>query len=726
MPFKTRIQPLVVVLLATALSAGAAAADLTAAYSAILRGEYETGKAKISSFAAQFADDVDIKQATSWLGRYENVIEARKDVKRKTFDWNVSQARAALGDGDPYLALTFTARAIPYALEDDPFADAAWTEELEQIARDEAHRLERDQQWSKAMAYWALLERIRPNSDEIELARERAERHARIELIYDSEEELFRQIDGANYELLHSVVKFVDRNYYERPNFRRIAVAGLKNIQALTEVEKLRDFVDGLANPATRSFFAQRLRQLSDRVAATQNFSYRDFLGLYKDLENENKASVEMPEALLVKEFLEGATKNLDDYTSVVWPVDAPDFDKLMLGGFEGVGIQLGKDEFTHRLRVVTPLEDSPALEAGVQAGDLIVEVEGKSTKGWTTEDAVRNIMGKAGTTVKLTMFRPSTGERITFPVTRGQIVLKTVRGMNRLDAGRSQDWNYILDEETGVAYIKLTQFLADSAKEMEGALAAAERQGMRGLILDLRNNPGGFLHVAVDIVSLFINRGDVVSTNGLRDPRQTYAVSGRAKYADLPVVVLVNEGSASASEIFSGAFQDHRRGIVLGSRTFGKGMVQKILPLGRDARLKITTALYYLQPSGRTPHKESDAAEMWGVEPDWTMKLNPKELRQLMEMGHDAYVIKSGPDSAQQAAKKQHTEALEALTEQQEDDEQALLSTEDIEKIESDPVAVPEVDPQLELALLQMRVKLAANLPWPSDLAVRPITIEP
>ena len=344
-----------------------------------------------------------------------------------------------------------------------------------------------------------------------------------------------------------------------------------------------------------------------------------------------------------------------------------------------------------------------------------------KAPRGWTTEDAVNNIMGPAGSNVVLTILRPSSGKKIPFTLARRQITLTTVRGINRLP-NDPNTWNYMLDEDAGAAYIRLTNFHHDSADELLKALAAAKQQGMRGLILDLRHNPGGMLDIVIEIVSAFINEGEVVSTRGRLDSEHRERVGGPAPYQNTPMIVLVNDGSASASEILAGALQDHHRAVILGTRTFGKGMVQHIRQLSEEARFKLTTALYYL-PNGKTPHKAPDAKK-WGVDPDWELKLTPKELRRVFERERENYIIHNEATDASSDAltdeeREQALASLENEDDNQDEDDVPMLSEADIKYLDSDPNKAPDADPQLETALLLIRVKLAAGVPWPADLAV-------
>ncbi len=712
--------PLIAILLLALTPAIAVGATLSDVYRQILSGDYAGAQVQVAELLASQPDDSEVSRVDAWLKHYDDVIETRKDVKSRTFDWNIERAREAREADRVYLALTFDARAREYTLDPDndaidPYAEIAWVDDLVSAGRTIAEQHEANGEWIDAAAHYALLARIRPNDDLIEASRKAAVRHARLEVLYEDEEEFERRVDGVRFHLLHSAVARIDGSYFKRPDFKEMALASLENLQALAESGEHFDYLDGLANPANREFFISELAKLRRSVESRDRYSMNNFLRLFKAVEDLNRRSIEAPTGMLVIEFLEGGLERLDTFTSVVWPADSREFDKMMTGAFEGVGIQLGVDDYTNRLKVVTPLENSPSLEAGVQAGDLIVKVDGESTKGWSTTDAVRNIMGPAGSDVVLTMYRPSTGEYLPFTLTRRQIKLKTVRGLDRLDEGRSENWNYMLDPDNGVAYVRLVGFHPESASELAGALNDARDQGMRGLILDLRHNPGGLLDVAIEIVSMFLDHGDVVSTDGLTEARERYRTRGRALYPDVPLIVLVNEASASASEILAGALQDHDRAIVLGDRTFGKGSVQRVLPLSQDgARLKLTTALYYL-PSGRTPNRAPDA-ERWGVDPDIEVMLNPKEYRKVVQRENRSYVIKGSVATPEPVS----PDTLEELADSVEAEDGELLSREDVELLAADPIEVPDVDPQLETALLHMRARLVGRTPWPKNIAIR------
>ncbi len=716
-PISMRIMGFLALLLSAA-SAAQGADGLRSAYAAILAGDCQAGRAELVRLEAAGQVPASAAQVGAWLDEYLQKVDSRTEMKEQTFAWNVEQARQALAEGNVYLALSFAAQAAAYAPSETQYAAEPWIQELTTKALAEVAAYKESQQWRKVHASYTLLRRIHGEASEYTELRKQSARLARLEVLYKDQEQLERRIADVDVNLLRSAIRLVDKNYYQEPDFKSMAEGALDNLVALTQTRKLYDFLHGLGNPDTRQFFLERLEELRQWVRSEERFGYRDILVLYNRIAHQSTESVELPEGLLVTEFIEGALGRLDDYTTVVWPVDAPDFDKMMMGGFEGVGIQLSLDERTGRLKVVTPLEDSPALEAGIWPGDLIVEVDGESTKGWSTEDAVRNIMGPAGSPVVLTMFRPSTGERMSFKLQRRQIVLRTVRGVQRLPYD-PQSWDYMIDRTANIAYLRVSGFHPDTHEEIGKALRAAQRDGMQGLILDLRHNPGGLLDVAVRAVSTFVDHGEGVSTGGRREARTSVRGTAEPLQVDVPMVVLVNEGSASASEILAGAFQDHGRAIVLGERTFGKGSVQRVLSLGNKARLKLTTALYYL-PSGRSVHKAPEADE-WGVTPDREVALTPKEFRQVLKRESDSYIIHN-EDEGTPDDSAEREELLEALRdgESGDDDDPPLLTDAEIKALEADPVPAPEIDPQLETALLLLRVKLAANLPWPLQYAAR------
>ena len=297
----------------------------------------------------------------------------------------------------------------------------------------------------------------------------------------------------------------------------------------------------------------------------------------------------------LVRGAVNGMVQTLDPHSSYLTPDMLKQVEVETKGAFGGLGIEIGmKDGF---LTVIAPIEDTPAARVGLQAGDRIIRIESESTKNMNVMDAVKRLRGEPGTKVTITVVRESQRQPKDYTITRDIIKIKSVKSRPMGD---------------GIGYIRLAQFQQDSHQEVNRALQEflKDKAGLKGLILDLRNNPGGLLDQAVRVADEFVDAGLIVYTDGRVEAQKTkYAAHKEGTYTGFPIVVLVNAGSASASEIVAGALQDHGRAIIIGQRTFGKASVQTILPLEDGSALRLTTARYY------TPNGRSIQAK--GIEPD-------------------------------------------------------------------------------------------------------------
>ncbi len=334
----------------------------------------------------------------------------------------------------------------------------------------------------------------------------------------------------------------------------------------------------------------------------------------------------------LMEAAIRGLLDKLDPYSNYINPDEMSRFKTNVESQFGGIGIQITMDG--NQLKVLSPLVGSPAYRAGMQAGDAIVEIEGKTTQGITIDEAVRRLKGEAGTKVALTVTRDRGRVRQALSLEREIIHLETVMGDRRKN---DDSWDFMLDAEKKIGLIRITAFSRDTAEEVERALKDLKSQQMRGLVIDLRFNPGGLLKSATDISDLFISEGLIVSTKGRNSTPREVVARKAGTFEGFPVAVLVNRFSASASEIVSACLQDHKRAIVVGERTFGKGSVQNVIDLenGKSA-LKLTTASYW-RPSGKNIHKFPDAKETdeWGVMPDkgYELKLPDAELSELIRV---------------------------------------------------------------------------------------------
>ncbi len=324
-----------------------------------------------------------------------------------------------------------------------------------------------------------------------------------------------------------------------------------------------------------------------------------------------NRYVTDTEDQVLIDAALEGMLDALGDQNTEYFSAEElARFNEHVGGAFTGIGAEI--DIHENRLRIVAPLDDSPAWNSGVLPGDIVLEIDGEDTWGIDIFDAMARLKGKAGTNVTIKVrHRDGSTEDIT--ITRAKIEVASVRGYRR-DPGNG--FHYLLDPDQKIAYVRLTQFGEKSYDELDDRLKALRDEGMQALILDLRNNGGGLLDAAVAISDLFLTEGQtIVSTQGRAEQASTATSTAKTLLPDLPLVVLVNENSASASEIVAGALLDNGRALIVGTRTFGKGSVQQLLPLGDgSSAIKLTTAYWYI-PSGRMIHRKPDA-EQWGVDP--------------------------------------------------------------------------------------------------------------
>jgi carboxyl-terminal processing protease len=300
--------------------------------------------------------------------------------------------------------------------------------------------------------------------------------------------------------------------------------------------------------------------------------------------------------------------KKLDDpYTRFMDPEQFKSMQVDTSGELMGIGITISQDEKTKQLVVIAPIEDTPAFKAGVLAKDIIVQINGKSTKGMDTNQAVSLIRGEAGTSVNLQIQRSN--ERKNFSIKRAKIEIHPVRySQQKTPIGN-------------IGYIRLNQFSANAGKEMQSAIKNLESKQVTGYILDLRGNPGGLLFSSVDIARMWLNSGTIVSTKDRQGEQEKEIANGRA-LTNKALVILVDKGSASASEILSGALQDNKRALLVGTQTFGKGLVQSVRPLEDGSGVAVTIAKYFT-PNGRDINKH-------GIDPDVKVDLTDAQRKEL------------------------------------------------------------------------------------------------
>lgn len=349
---------------------------------------------------------------------------------------------------------------------------------------------------------------------------------------------------------------------------------------------------------------------------------------------------------VLIEAAIKGMLKELDPYSSYIPPRDVSRFEQDVDQEFGGIGIQVNVSPDTGRLTVMTPLPGTPAYNAGVMAGDTIVEIEGKDTKGFAIQDAVKLLKGPPGQEVELGVARQGVKDVIKLKMERAIIQVATVLGDKY---GDSDKWDFMLDDEKKIGYVRISSFGRRTAEELHAALEDLTARGMKALVIDLRFNPGGLLSQAREVCNLFIEKGVIVSTKGRNVPERVLRADKPGTFTGFPLAILVNRYSASASEIVSACLQDHERAVVIGERTWGKGSVQNVIELENGtSALKLTTASYH-RPSGKNIHRTKDAKESdeWGVKPNkgYDIRFAIKEMRDFLDYRRLRDVIsKDGP----------------------------------------------------------------------------------
>ncbi|NOX92080.1 MAG: S41 family peptidase [Gammaproteobacteria bacterium] len=319
----------------------------------------------------------------------------------------------------------------------------------------------------------------------------------------------------------------------------------------------------------------------------------------------------EVSDKTLLENAIRGMLSGLDPHSSYLDPEHFKELQVGTSGEFGGLGIEVGMEDGF--VKVISPIDDTPAQRAGVKAGDLVIRLDEKPVKGMTLHDAVKIMRGKVGTDIVLTIIRDGEEKPLKITITRDIIKVKSVRARDLGD---------------GFGYLRISQFQSRTGENLAEAIEKLKKDNdgkLNGMVLDLRNNPGGVLNAAVEVSDAFLETGLIVYTQGrITDSEMKFNATPRRLLDGAPLVVLVNGGSASASEIVAGALQDHKRAVIIGTRTFGKGSVQTILPLNEKTALKLTTARYYT-PSGRSIQAE-------GVMPD--IVLEPLKLTKLEGLG--------------------------------------------------------------------------------------------
>lgn len=681
----------------------------------VREGRYEEAAKRLDSIVGAGPAS---EEASAWMKEWMEAEKARWQLTQQDHEKYVERAKQQIEAGEWLKALDWAYRAKLNANDADGFLAVDWMADLKRESIAEGERLRDDHSWLDAhhIFYWLSL--IFDRDKAIEQQRSDCFEHARLESIYaEDNKDWAEPLEGIDASMVEEALYRIDQKYVKEPDFKELTLAGYNELMLLAESPTLQTRFEKLAGERGEDF-RSRIQRKIQQIKNEPGVTYRNAEEYFRRALMINQQTAQLPERLVVKEYMNAALNKLDEFSSMIWPIDFREFEKHTRGDFIGVGIQIrnkyNPDLQENEIVVVSPLEDTPAYRAGVQANDIITAVNGQSLLGVAVTKAVTMITGPKGTTVTLTIRRDQDdGEAVhtDFRLRREEIKIYSVKGLKRSDQDE-QRWDFIIDKERGIAYLRLTSFQDNTIAHLQAALSEASVQGMKGLILDLRGNPGGLLKTAIEVSELFLAKEDrIVSTGGRRSAEYFVNAEKDGRYKDVPLIVMINEGSASASEIVSGAIKDHKRGIVIGERSFGKFSVQNLIQLvNSEAHLKLTTAKYYL-PSGRSLHRDPDATD-WGVEPDISVALVPKEQRKIIFMQRDADVIGAVKTSSEAELKEaikpvEDDDAKDKAADGAADPADDDPADDELAESELDENDRPNRDPQLETALLAMRMHL-------------------
>ena len=641
------------------------------------------------------------------LESFEKHQEAHSAERQELFKQTIEKMRQLASQQKLDDALISAVDA--HGLAEDPVAMLQLDDVRSLVAQTEAAANEAQEQgdWVEALNLYRLLNLLHDDFASYRPHVNRAARHVRALRIYapNTLEKLYaaraermgedkpatqhqdkqpwhERFEGVKLSMFRQTLAQSVRRHVSDTPYVALLSSSLDALLVTAETQGLAETFSSFEDPDLLDEFCQSIRDLRDEIQSRDKpMDFLDATTVFDRVVAINDRTIGLPQTVLIAELTEGAMEALDDFSAVIWPSEKKSFSRNTRGKFSGVGISISiRDD---RLVVVSPLEDTPAYQAGIRAGDVIARVDDRDTSSWSLDQAVREITGPKGSYVTLGIERPGEHDLMQFKLARAEIVIKSIRGWQRKAGG---GWDYYIDRDHRIGYVRLSQFIPQTATDLDRAINQMEQDaGLDGLILDLRFNPGGLLSSAVEVTDRFIRSGPIVATVDA-DGKQTTKYGARPDHTHrpIPMVVLVNEGSASASEIVAGALQDYGRAKIVGSRSFGKGSVQDLFHLDRgEAYLKLTTQ-YYQLPEGRIIHREPDSVR-WGIEPDVAIRMTTQQIADAIEFRQKVDVLRRDEDSDDQAESPQP-------------------------EVSVDQLLTESLDPQLEAGLLIVKTRLVAQ----------------
>jgi carboxyl-terminal processing protease len=598
---------------------------------------------------------------------YLEHLKARKAIKLEAHNEALEEAFKLIEDSKPEEAMIKVIEAHSLAEDPDKLLAEQRVAELIKTVVEMADKAHADDDFIESLSLYRLLDLLYENTREYKKQYEDAATHVRVLQLYnpqllrdlykeraqrlgnEDELELFEEaenqevedwtikLDGITTSMLGQVFAHAATRHIDKDGYVALVRGAATGMGIMIQTDGIEKTFPGLADDRKIKAMQDKLDEvIADLDRPGRNLNRANAMSIVADIMQTNLETTNLPESVIVYELTQGATTELDQFTAPIWPEELKQFARTMSGKFVGIGVQIQKID--GKLTVVTPLEGTPAMKAGLKANDIIAKVEGVPTGTWTVDKAVREITGPEDTKVTLTMLREGV-DPFDVTITRKPINIESIKGFAHRDTG---GWDYWVDQEAGIGYIRMTQFLRQTADDMDKAVDQLQKEGdLKAIILDLRFNPGGLLSTAIGVVDRFIDSGRIVSTvNAEGIVTTSQSASRRNTYDDdIELVILINQGSASASEIVSGALKDYERATILGENTYGKGSVQDIFPIGRGEALFKCTTQYYQLPKGAIIHRKDDSVT-WGIQPDLEVKMTNKEVADWLEARRDADII--------------------------------------------------------------------------------------
>ena len=474
--------------------------------------------------------------------------------------------------------------------------------------------------------------------------------------------------DGIDKQMFINAVDFLDSSYVNIIDYRSMAIKGINRCKLLTEVisNPYIEMKNKIRDTRSQAYMAVLTGMLDEVNESQVSISKDRLVGVFERVLAMNESQLGgmgLPPALLVVQFAKGALSSLDPYTVIYWPSQAKKLEKALTNQFTGIGIRFSKEDESPKVLSVLP--DTPAYHSGLEAGDVIVAVDGVGMDRMSPNCVAQSIAGPEGTKVTLTVRHEGEDKTRDITLHRTSIVVPSIRGWQRSETGQ---WRYMIDAFNKIGYIRISCFDSRTVDDFERALIQLEKQGLKGLILDLRSNPGGLLTGAIEIADMFIKEG-LIARIQPRCGMPTYVSANREKtHPDYPLVVLIDRYTASSAEILSGVLQEpkHNRATIIGERSYGKSSVQSIVShIGGGAKLKYTTAYYYLPSGQKIKNRHTDtklSSKDWGVLPDVNVKLRSDELRNMAKMQRaDELTVKGGFNNGSNVQRFSSRETIDA-----------------------------------------------------------------